>query len=557
MKTLKKFFVGLLAVAMSFSLAACSSGEKTTTTDTPTTDGETTTETAYKTTFTYAVGGEPNYLDPAIGSDSVTTFVTNQIYFPLFYIGTDGSMVNAACTGYDVSEDGLTYTLHLTEDNYWSDGQQVTASDYIYGMKHALNLGSADSTYVFFITDNVEGAAELEGKPTAEMDSLGITAPDDFTIEFKLKKLCPYFDSLLAAGVFYPAREEFVKDGDYTWADDASVPYNGPFHPTAIDRASEIVMERNEYFVNNTDNEIVVEKIIAKTMPDMDAELMAFQTGEIDFATAVDPATVYNLYNGKDELEAIDSVINYYVMFNCSDAGGANEALKDVNVRKAIAYAIDRDQIVTALDAGDVYYPLYGYVPKGFAGNTGDFREEGGDLVGYDPEMSKQLLADAGFDESNPLELTYYYNQNTMHDTVAAVLKSELAKVNVNLTLKTGEIRTFFADRNDGLFELARGAMSADYMDVRTFLDMALSTYQATPTWGDATYDQMIADTDLLTGAERIDALHAAEEYLVGEQVYTLPLFGYKNVCLKKAGTTGQLGSPQGNYVFWYVHVPE
>ena len=69
MKTLKKFFVGLLAVAMSFSLAACSSGEKTTTTDTPTTDGETTTETAYKTTFTYAVGGEPNYLDPAIGSD--------------------------------------------------------------------------------------------------------------------------------------------------------------------------------------------------------------------------------------------------------------------------------------------------------------------------------------------------------------------------------------------------------------------------------------------------------------------------------------------------------
>lgn len=557
MKTLKKLFVGLLAVAMSFSLAACSSGDKTT--DTPTTEGgETTTETtAYKTTFTYAIGGEPSYFDPAVGSDSVTAFVINQIYFPLFYIGTDGSMVNAACTSYDVSEDGLVYTLHLTEDNYWSDGKQVTAADYVYGMKHAINLGSADSTYSFFLTDNVVGAAEAVNTPTAEMDGVGIVATDDFTIEITLKKKCPYFNTLWAAGVFYPVREDFAKDGDYTWSDDASVPYNGPFHPISIDRASEIVLEKNPYFVNNADEEIVVEKMIVKVMADMDAELMAFQTGEIDFASAVDAATVYNLYEGKDELEAIDSVINYYVMFNCSDVGDANSALKDVNVRKALAYAIDRTQIVEALDAGDVYYPLYGFVPKGFAGNNGDFREEGGNLVDYDPELSKQLLADAGYDESNPLELTYYYNQNTMHDTVAAVLKSELAKVNVNLTLKTGEIRTFFQDREDGLFELARGAMSADYMDTRTFLDMALSSYQATPTWGDETYDAMIAATDDLEGTERIDALHAAEEYLVGEQVYTLPLFGYKNVCLKKAGTTGQKGSPQANYIFWYVHVPE
>ena len=67
----------------------------------------------------------------------------------------------------------------------------------------------------------------------------------------------------------------------------------------------------------------------------------------------------------------------------------------------------------------------------------------------------------------------------------------------------------------------------------------------------------MIEDTNALEGAERIDALHDAEAYLVGEQYYTIPLFSYKNVCLKKAGTTGQLGSPQANYIFWYVHVPE
>lgn len=547
MKLFRKIGISALAVLMAASTAACSGGGSDT-------GGETT---SYKTTFTYAIGGEPTYLDPAIASDSVTSYVTNQIYFPLFYIGTDGSMVNAACTDYDVSEDGMTYTLYLTEDNYWSDGQQVTAADYVYGMKHALNLGAADSTYVFFLTDNVVNAAELETKPTSEMDDLGVKAVDDFTIEISLMKKCPYFDSLLAAGVFYPMREDYVKDGDYTWADDTSVPTNGPFHPVKIDRSSEVVMEKNEYFVNNSDQEIVVETMTAKVMADMDAELMAFQTEEIDFATSVDAATVYNIYAGQDELETTDSVMNYYVNLNSKGTGDANPALEDVNVRKAINYAVDREEIVEALNAGDIYYPLYGLIPKGFTGIDGDFREEGGDLVGYDPEMAKELLAEAGYDESNPLELTYYYNQNTMHDTVAEVLKSQLAEVNINLTLKTGEIRTFFSDRSDGLFELARNAMSADYMDVRTFLDLALTSYQSTPTWGDETYDQMIAETDNLTGDERLQALHDAEEYLVGEMYYTLPLFGYKNVCLKKAGTTGQLGSPQANYIFWYVHVPE
>lgn len=554
MKKIKKLFLALLAVLMTFSLTACGNDGKE-----PSDSGSTATETSYQTTFTYAVGGEPTYLDPAVASDSVTAYILNQIYFPLFYIGEDGSLVNAACTEYSVSEDGLVYTFKLSENNYWSDGQQVTAADYVYGMKHAVNLGSAESTYSFFITDNVLNADICENKPTAEMDSLGlgIKAVDDFTIEITLKKVMPYFTALLPAGVFYPVREEFVKDGDMTWADDTTVPTNGPFHPTSIDRASEVVMERNEYFVNESDKEIVVEKMVAKSMEDMDAQLMAFQTGEIDFATSVDATTVYNMYHGQPEYEAIDSVLNYFVNINSSDVGGANEALKDVNVRKALNYAIDRSQITTALDAGDVYTPLYGLVPPGFAGNNGDFREEGGDLVGYDLELAKQLLAEAGYDESNPLQLTYYYNQSTMHDTVAAVLKSELAKANVELTLKTGEIRTFFDDRTNGLFELARNAMSADYMDPRTFLDMALSSYQATPTWGDSTYDQMIEDTNALEGAERIDALHDAEAYLVGEQYYTIPLFSYKNVCLKKAGTTGQLGSPQANYIFWYVHVPE
>ena len=551
MKFMKKIGAGVLSALMATAMVGCSGGGG---------DGATasTDSGSYKTTFTYAIGGEPNYLDPVIAGDSVTAFVTNQLYFPLFYIGGDGTMVNAACTDYKVSDDGLVYTLHLTEDNYWSDGQQVTANDYIFGMKHALNLGTADASYVYYLTNNIVGAAELESKPTAEMDSLGVTAPDDFTLVFNLKQKVPYFQSLLSGPVFYPLRSDYVPDGDYTWADDPSVPTNGPFHPVTIDRSSQVVMERNEHFVNNSDQDIVVETMTARVMADMDAELMAFQTGEIDFATSVDAATVNNVYAGQDELEITDSVMNYYLNINCFGEGNGNPALEDVNVRKALNYALDREEIVQALNAGDIYYPLYGLVPNGFKSDDGtDFREEGGDLTGYDPDQARELLAEAGYDESNPLELTYYYNQNTMHDTVAEVMKSQFAEVGINLTLQTGEIRTFFSDRSDGLYDIARNAFSADYMDVRTFLDLPLLSNQTVHTWGDETFDEMIFATDALDGAERTQALHDAERYLVEEMAYCIPVFGYKNVCLKKAGTTGQIGSPQANYVFWYVHVPE
>ncbi|MCF0108912.1 MAG: peptide ABC transporter substrate-binding protein [Erysipelotrichaceae bacterium] len=552
---MKKLTALLLAVLMGLTVVGCSSkpAETTEATDKPAeTETETTTETEYATTFTYAIGGEPDTLDPASGSDSVTAYITNQIYWPLFIIGEDGSMVNAACESYEISEDGMVYTLHLAEGNTWSDGQPCTAADYVYGMKHAINLGSADSVYSTFLLSFVKNAAEYEGKPTAEMTDLGVVAVDDKTIEITLGNPCPYFLSLLPSGVFYPMREEFAKDGDYLWANDAAVPTNGAFHPVKIDAANEIVMEKNTYFPHA--DEVVVETLIAKTMPDMDAELMAFQTGEIDLATAVNATEVTKIYAGQPELLISDSVINYYVQVNCVSEDVPE--LQDARVRRALQLAIDRSAIITALDADGVYYELAGYVPNGFKGIKDDFRAEADAEQPYtytDKEEAKKLLEEAGVTD---LKLTYYYNQNAMHDTVAAVLKEQLKDVGVDLTLKTAEIRTFFDDRSNGIFELARGAMSADYMDTFTFLEMGASWYQSTPTWGDATYDELLKKSATQTGDERIQTLHDAEKYVVETASMTIPLFGYKNVCLGKAGIEDAWTSPQANHVLWYVKCP-
>lgn len=538
---MKKLFVLLLSLLMIVSLSACGGGGSQ---DTGWVDTR-------EKVFKYAIGDSPNYLDPAIASDSIGSYVINQFYYPLYYFSPDG-IVPAAAVDTKVSDDGLVYTITIN-DNTWSDGQPVTADDFVYGAKHALSLDEGEVSYQAWITDYIVNAENHVKDDVDNMDDVGIKALDEKTIEFTLVKPCGFFTSLLWGGIYYPLRPDFAPSGDYTWANTPGYPTCGAFTPVVIDTAAKIISVKNEnwFDVGN----VKVDGLDCVVITDMESQLMAYQTEEIDFATSLSASTVSKLY---DDSELFASgFVNYYIEPNCRPETAKNEALLDVNVRMAILLGIDRDAIVNALDAGPFYYPLYGFVPHGIYDATdGDFRESGGDLFQYDPEAAAAYLAEAGYGPENPLELEYYYNQNTTHDTVAAVVKEQLAALGINLTLKTGDVRTFFDDRdNQGNYELARGAMSMDYNDSLTFLDMATYSYQTKASWGDTTYDEMMLKIASMEGQERIAALHEAEKYLVAEQAMVFPLYEYGSAVLRKPYVTGDFDNGQGNSIFWYVDV--
>ncbi len=537
---MKKLVVLLLSVVMVLSMAAC--GSKPDTPDKP--------DTPTEKTFTYAIGDQPSYLDPAVATDSIGSYCLNNMYYPLYYMGPEGITPGSAAKT-EVSEDGLTYTITLIE-NYWSDGKKVTAEDFVYGSKHALSVGSAEASYLSWITNYIVGAAQYDGANVEDMTELGITALDENTIEYKLVKPVGFFTSLLWGGVYYPLRSDFAPSGDYTWADTPGFPSQGAFVMTSCDRASTMEWVKNDKWC--LADKVNVDKVVAKVIPDMDAELMAFKTGEIDFATSVEAATVSKLPELADNFFAT-GVINYYVQINCYEGTATNPALLNANVRRALSLAIDRQAICDARDDG-VTRPLYGFVPTGIIGAEGDFRVVGGDYTTYDPETAKTLLAAEGYTAENPLKLEYYYNQNAAHDLVAAMLKEQWKAVGVELTLKTADVRTFFADRGqNAAYEVARGAMSADYMDALTYLDMATFDYQEKVSWGDKTYDDMMKEAANMAGQERIDQLHAAEKYLVEETSQVIPLFEYGSACLRASYVSGDFDSCQGNSLFWFVSV--
>ncbi|MBQ1899658.1 MAG: hypothetical protein II153_02000, partial [Erysipelotrichaceae bacterium] len=193
----------------------------------------------------------------------------------------------------------------------------------------------------------------------------------------------------------------------------------------------------------------------------------------------------------------------------------------------------------------------------------GDFRTNADNdhkLVYTDKEAAKKLMEEAGYSETNRLALEYYYNQNSMHDTVSAVIAEQLKDIYIDVTLKTAELRTFFDDRSYGRYDLARNAFSADYMDPWNYLEL-MAIYDDSEEYGthfgDETYDALLMESMELEGEARFAKLHEAENYAIETACFNIPLFGYGTVSLQRPGTTGVINNPQANHIFWFVKCPE
>lgn len=505
------------------------------------------------------VGGDTAFLDPAVVDDSITANILAQTYEGLYKLDTEGNPQPLLATALpEISEDGLTYTITLVDGVNWSDGTPLKAGDFVYAWKRACAMGIADAYYSQFISSYIAGA--VDATDMADMPDFGATAPDDKTIVITLKQKTPYFTALLTNTVFYPVRQDFieanVKDSykESTWADSTETPVIGAFKYTAINTKDEIVTVKNDAYYNA--DKVKLNGVSFKVMSDMDSQTNAFETGDLDFATSINKNTAFEKESLNSQIFKIDPfVCNYYVLLN---AGGENDessdglkALKDPEIRKALSMGIDRSSILSVLNYGDLAYELHGLVPKGVPGATGDFREEADatlELAATNVEEAKKIMESKGYSADNMLKISYAYNDNQMHKDVAQSMQASLKNIYVDLTLAKTEKEAFFDQRDKGQFEMARHAMTADFIDPMAYFSMYVGFDLAGNTVDDATYEGMIAEANKLEGAERMNALHDAEAYLVNEQNYVIPLFGYTEPYLLNSEVTGITSSPEGHY---------
>ena len=486
---------------------------------------------------------EVQSLDPQVATDGTSFEVIADYTDGLMQMDADGAAVPAIAETYDISEDGKTYTFHL-RDAKWSNGEAVTAADFVFGWQRAVDPATA-SEYSYMLSDigQVVNAAEIIAgeKPVTD---LGVTAVDDKTLEVQLNVPVSYFLSLMYFPTFYPVNEAFYntcKDTFGTSPD--TVLSNGAFKLTDYQpAATAFTLEKNPDYYDAA--KIALDGLAYQVIKDSQQALMSYQTGALDM-TLLNGEQVDQVKDDP-EFTSVGAGYLWYISPNID----AVPDLANLNLRRAITFALDRDSITNDV-LKDGSSPAYTAVPAQFAtGPDGsDFSADQtkfAEFCAYDADKAKeyyeQAKAELGKDS---FSFTMIVDADDAPQKVAQVVKEQLettlAGFTLNLTVEPKKQRV--QDMQDGNFEVALTRWGPDYADPMTYLGMWVTGNSNNyGLWSDADYDAIIDECttgDLCTDPEgRWAAMYEAEQ-IVLEQAVIFPLYGQCNAEMISSAVKG------------------
>lgn len=499
------------------------------------------------------LGADPATIDPGLNGASDGGDVLANTFEGLVR-ERNGVVEPGIAESWDVSEDGLTITFHLRESK-WSDGSDLTAHDFEYAWKRAIDPATASEYSWIWEYTNVENGVEASvGEVPA--DELGVTALDDSTLEVKLIAPTPYFMSLTSFYHFMPVKQSAVEAGpEGAWAKDPEIYVsNGPFTVTSYTIGEGMTLTKNPYFWNADD--VKIDVINVKFIDEESTAYAAYQAGELDFIPSVPTAEIPSLIAENPEFYVFPLLGTYYYNFNMN-----LDLWSDVRVRRALTLAIDREQITEVLASGQV--PAAGFVPPGFPDNLGrDFFETAGNY-GIPTDDSgvaeaKELLAEAGYPNGQGFpSFTIMYNTSEGHQLVAEMIQ-EMWRTNLGIetTLENQEWAVFQETRKQGDYELSRGGWLTDFLDPMGLLAIFVdgNAYND-PKYNNPEYnDAMSRAVSATTDEAHYDALYEAQDILMTD-LPMIPVYHYSDTMLSSPQVKGFERSMLGGVDFRYATV--
>ena len=437
-------------------------------------------------------GPEPDKLDPALNSSVDGACLAIASFGGLYTYDAEGNLKPDFATGYEMSEDGLTYTFTMRDGLKWSDGVELTAKDFEYSWKRAADPKTgADYSYMF---------NGIKGFP----DNLAVTASEDGkTLTVEMAAPCAYMLDLMAFPAFYAVPQHCVEategwqENPGAWANEAGFVVSGPYQLTAWTHNESMVYTKNPNYWDaaNMKNE----KLEMMLSADDTAIYAAYKAGDEDFIESVPTDEIQNLKEDP-EFHVIDNLGTYYMSFNVkSHLFDGKTVEQAAAMRKAISKLIDREYIIETVGQCE-QKPANAFVPEGMAdGQGGVFKvnddaytyptvgttAEGEELVGYydfevDVEGAIELLKQAGYEfddngmlsASTPISFEYLTNESSGHVAIAECMQQDLAAVGITMTIRTCDWNVFLDDRKAGNYDVARNGWLADFNDPINMLEM-------------------------------------------------------------------------------------
>lgn len=484
-------------------------------------------------TFTYRLLDEFPTLDPQLNEETSGFHVIRDLFEGLMSQDADGNLVPGVATGFTVTPDNKTYTFTLRPDAKWSNGDPVTAGDFVYGWRRAADPATA-SPYAWYVElTSIENAAEVIAGEAAPV-TLGVTAVDDLTLEVRLTQSLPYFPNMTTYATLFPAHQATIEAHGSEWTRPENMVSNGAF----------VLKEHvpNEFHTRvksptywDADN-VIMEEVTGLVINDVNQALTRYRAGELDHLEPLPPGQFPSLKEEMpDQATSVPRLCSYYYTFNFSDSG--HEALKDVRVRQALSFAIDRDVIVNGVLQGG-QYPAYNFTHRATAGFEVPNIAYGQMTQAERDAAAVALIEEAGFGKDNPLELNFIYNTSESHKAIANVVSQMWKqKLGVSLNITNFEWKTYLTIRGNQEFDVARSAWCGDYNEASTFLDVLTSR----SSYNDGKY--ISAEVDKLMAASKTmeDPSGAYEqvETILAEDMAIAPIYHYANTFLLNADIKG------------------
>lgn len=473
-------------------------------------------------------------MDVTKATDGESMNVMKNVFEGLYTLGEGNKPIPAVAESYDVSEDKKTYTFHL-RDSKWSNGKPVTAEDFVFSWKRAVNPDTA-AEYAFLFFD-IKNAEKINSKELP-VDQLGIKAIDDKTFEVQLEQPVPYFIDLTTFATFLPINEKYFESKGKQYGLEADqLVYNGAFTLDNWKHEQGFQLKKNpNYWDART---VKLDDINFDIVKDKSTEINLYESGQIDRVGLT--GEFVDKYRKNPDFKERSEVTVQFLRMNQK-----NEVLRNKNARLAISQAMNKKAFVdTVLNNGSL--PAYGFIPADFAkGSDGkDFRKENGELVKDDVDAAKGNWKKAKQElgkEQVTLELLT--SDNVFAKKNAEYLKGELEKnlegVTVNVKPQPRKQQIQLLLNSD--YDLGVDVWGPDIPDPSTFLDLFTtdSTYNFDK-YSNKQYDELIHQVKTnLAGDEnaRWEAMKQAEKILLEDGAFA-PFYQQGRSYLQRSSVKG------------------
>ncbi|OAN76407.1 oligopeptide ABC transporter substrate-binding protein OppA [Jannaschia sp. EhC01] len=494
-------------------------------------------------TFQYRLLDQFPSIDPQLIEETAGGHVARQVFEGLLTQNADGTLRPGVAEAW-TSEDNQTWTFTLREDARWSNGDPVTANDFVFAWRRAADPATA-SEYAWYVElSQIRNApAIIAGEVGPE--ELGVRAVDDRTLEVTLGQPLPYFPQMTVHYTFMPTHQATIEAHGADWTRPENIVSNGAY---VLDQIAV-----NEFFrlVPNPQywgaDDVIITEVTGYVINDVNQALNRFQAGEFDMMDDL-PAGSYPRLEEEspDMAHSVPRLCSYYYAINQSESG--HEALQDPRVRRALSYAINRNVITDQiLQAGQA--PAYNFTHWA----TADFEMPEIDYASWTQEermaQAMELMAEAGYGSDNPIELNLIYNTSDNHRQIATVISQMWRPLGVTTVLNNYEWQSYLDIRGNQNFDVSRSAWCGDYNEASTFLDLMTSNNANNDgQFFNDEVDRLMAES---VAAADPGPIYTQVEQILAEEMAILPIYHYtQNFVLDPSIRNWPMENVENN---WYI----